>query len=579
MAKHWPLAAALTVLYLAVAACWMISLKRNEGRLVYALDDAYIHMAIAKNIATHGVWGVTRHGFSSASSSILWPALIALAYLAFGVNVITPLLLNILAATGLVVAGYVLLSRQGFPARWCFVGLLALTLCAPLPFLVITGLEHSLHISLAVLFFFLAARFVAEEKPAGQSTFAVQGMLCVVLAVLLAATRFEGLFMIAAACGLLLIRRRVRDAVVLGGFGVLPVVVYGLVSLSRGWYFLPNSVWLKGRRPSFGSFSGIVDSLGNTAYKAMFAQPEMTVIVVGALVVLVLLYRKDSRDWPKKGPGLICRNGPEGASHKLNLVPFSAWSVDKAMMWLLVTTTLLHLQFARTGGFFRYEAYLVACAILGIPAVVYGQFIKDSRPKKGPSLICPNDPASRKLNLVPFLAVGLIGLIALLPFGRRCAASLMLAPRATHNIYEQQYRMASFLQQYYSGRAVAANDIGAISYYADIDLLDLAGLADMDVARARLDGTYGAELIGSLAKARGVKIAVIHDRWFSEHVGLPPAWRKVGQWEISDNAVCADSIVSFFAVNPAEKDALSKHLAEYSARGTYYPRLSAIETR
>ncbi len=29
-------------------------------------------------------------------------------------------------------------------------------------------------------------------------------------------------------------------------------------------------------------------------------------------------------DRPKKGPGLICRNGPEGASHKLNLVPFSA---------------------------------------------------------------------------------------------------------------------------------------------------------------------------------------------------------------------------------------------------------------
>ncbi len=27
---------------------------------------------------------------------------------------------------------------------------------------------------------------------------------------------------------------------------------------------------------------------------------------------------------PKKGPGLICPNGPEGASHKLNLVPFSA---------------------------------------------------------------------------------------------------------------------------------------------------------------------------------------------------------------------------------------------------------------
>ncbi len=32
----------------------------------------------------------------------------------------------------------------------------------------------------------------------------------------------------------------------------------------------------------------------------------------------------DFNSEPKKGPGLICPNGPEGASHKLNLVPFSA---------------------------------------------------------------------------------------------------------------------------------------------------------------------------------------------------------------------------------------------------------------
>ncbi len=33
---------------------------------------------------------------------------------------------------------------------------------------------------------------------------------------------------------------------------------------------------------------------------------------------------RDQTPGPKKGPGLICSNGPEGASHKLNLVPFSA---------------------------------------------------------------------------------------------------------------------------------------------------------------------------------------------------------------------------------------------------------------
>ncbi len=48
-------------------------------------------------------------------------------------------------------------------------------------------------------------------------------------------------------------------------------------------------------------------------------QPDMT-----GLMMLEHRYRLLAQSEPKKGPGLICRNGPEGASHKLNLVPFSA---------------------------------------------------------------------------------------------------------------------------------------------------------------------------------------------------------------------------------------------------------------
>ena len=33
---------------------------KNTGQLSYPLDDAFIHMAISKNIVEHGVWGVTR---------------------------------------------------------------------------------------------------------------------------------------------------------------------------------------------------------------------------------------------------------------------------------------------------------------------------------------------------------------------------------------------------------------------------------------------------------------------------------------------------------------------------------------
>ena len=65
---------ALLFLFLSIGFNLYFSFNRfNE--LVYPLDDAYIHMAISKNLQQHGVWGVTRHQFSSTSSSILFTLL------------------------------------------------------------------------------------------------------------------------------------------------------------------------------------------------------------------------------------------------------------------------------------------------------------------------------------------------------------------------------------------------------------------------------------------------------------------------------------------------------------------------
>jgi hypothetical protein len=33
-------------------------LRQTNGHFVYSLDDPYIHLAVAKNLARHGVWGV-----------------------------------------------------------------------------------------------------------------------------------------------------------------------------------------------------------------------------------------------------------------------------------------------------------------------------------------------------------------------------------------------------------------------------------------------------------------------------------------------------------------------------------------
>ena len=39
---------------------------------VYAVDHAYIHLAMSKNLLMHHVFGVTPYGFTGASSSVVW---------------------------------------------------------------------------------------------------------------------------------------------------------------------------------------------------------------------------------------------------------------------------------------------------------------------------------------------------------------------------------------------------------------------------------------------------------------------------------------------------------------------------
>jgi len=78
--KHWSLIIGVVILWITIAILLSISVGKNKGHLVYALDDAYIHMAIAKNFAEHKVWGVGKEGFTSSSSSLLWTLLLALIY-------------------------------------------------------------------------------------------------------------------------------------------------------------------------------------------------------------------------------------------------------------------------------------------------------------------------------------------------------------------------------------------------------------------------------------------------------------------------------------------------------------------
>ena len=122
------------------------------------------------------------------------------------------------------------------------------------------------------------------------------------------------------------------------------------------------------------------------------------------------------------------------------------------------------MQFASTGWFYRYEAYVM---FFGIYAVAAG--LADHLPSR-------EGGGAGETGLFRAAAVLLLVILVSSPLRVRAAKSLKDTPKASHNIFEQQYQMALFLRQFYQGQVVAANDIGAIDYLADFRLVDLAGL-------------------------------------------------------------------------------------------------------
>ncbi len=175
LSRNWPLYASVLILLLLVWLVLSVSIRQNHGYLVYALDDAYIHMAMAKNFSHSGVWGVTRYGFTPTSSSLLWTLLLSLTYYLGGVNQLAPLLWNLAFALLVLVVANAILSWYKVPAAIKFVTLLGLILLVPIPMLIVSGMEQGLQTLLTILLVFLAARLLSGESPGSAQRDAVGG--------------------------------------------------------------------------------------------------------------------------------------------------------------------------------------------------------------------------------------------------------------------------------------------------------------------------------------------------------------------------------------------------------------------
>lgn len=491
----------------------------QNGRLIYSLDDAYIHMAMAKNVVLHGVWGVTRYGFSSSTSSVLWTLVLSLTYFLTGVRQWTPLILNVLFCCSTLALVYTILRRAKTHPAVTFLVLTVLIFATPMTSLIFIGMEHSMHVLLTIWFAYLAARELsADGSPSG-----IRAAVLPIAAALLTTARYEGLFLLCITCVLLLIRGRFTRSVSIALAGLLPLGIYGLISVHYGWFALPNSILIKGHIAGASGLEHAFRLFGYRDYNKLADHRDLFILAVAAMVLFLRAY-------------LRCR---------------TLWNPFVLMPLMFLFVELIHIQYAATGWIYRYEAYLVAW---GLVMVAEG-IIQEARERAW----------KFDRQLVPAYLAALAAFVFLaIPFSDRGFYGTKNAVLAARDRYVEHVLPAEFVARYYPSGPVALNDLGAMAFFTHARILDLIGLGSKEpVVFRKHPGGYTRQDVQRWTSSQGVRLAVLQVQWDQIYPRIPSGWVEAAQMRIPRNVAYHDFDVGFFATNARQARVLGQQISEF----------------
>jgi len=114
--------------------------------------------------------------------------------------------------------------------------------------------------------------------------------LCI-LAALLGASRYEGFFLVGLACLGFLARRQPLRGVSVGAAALVPVVVFGAISVANGAFFLPNSLMLKAAGESVSALAALFKPFGSEDLAFLQNNRALPILLaIGVLGALVQWY-------------------------------------------------------------------------------------------------------------------------------------------------------------------------------------------------------------------------------------------------------------------------------------------------
>jgi hypothetical protein len=502
--KEIPLDAILIVgVFLLICIVEFLSIfLLNDGKFIYTLDDPYIHLAVAEEIA-RGHYGINGLEFAAPSSSFVWPLLLApLARTAVGE--FFPLVLNL--GFGVLTCLVVLRGvRRVLPSEGGSTGLglpLARVVMAWVVLLgcnvvglVFTGMEHSLQVLLAILVTDGLIQFARTGKT---ERLFVMAVICGPW------VRYENLALTAVACAVLFFKKLPIHALVIGFSALVGLAAFSGFLMSLGLSPIPSSILAK------SYLAGDASGLG----RVLQALPPRLLGDRGVL----LLMMSSALAWHAARPG--CANTRPAAVG-------------------LAAAGLLHACFGAYGWYHRYECYIFGALLYGICTLVA-------------------DPSGRNVGRWVHAHTALLALFGLM-ISYPYIADLFTVPVAANNIYEQQYQMHRFVTEWWK-KPVAVNDLGWVSYRNDAYVLDLWGLGSHEALRARTEGR-DPSWMSSMAQEHGVGLAMVYENWVPASAA---GWIKVGELRLSRARITpAGAVVTFFATSPASVEDIERALQNF----------------
>lgn len=506
--------------FLVAIGFWVVRTVQVTGSLVYALDDAYIHLAVADRLAFTGTWGVQEGVYQSASSAPAWNLLEAALLLVRIPGSVVPLVLGVAASLWALWTA----SRMPVVERFGSVPA-AVALAAALPFsfalvsVTMMGMEHALQVAIALaVLATLADRVGGDRARVRRARWALPVLFLVGTSI-----RYEMLLM-AGACVIAYlfvqfpddadespsIVARLREAATWIVAALVPVVVVAAVNLSFGQYVLPDSVIAKGRDASEG-LSPLRPLL------ALVLDRRLIVLVVVAAAVVVMARRH------LRSPAMA---------------PLIAAVVVVCGFVTFGPVTLSWLG--------RYQAMPVSCLVFAIAMAAVRLPIRR--------------PAAMSALAIAVFVPGVMQL-----------STYSSAVRGSEEIHLQHWQSVEFLNRWYPGGTVAFNDAGVMGYAYDGETIDLIGLTTHEVLVARVQDRYGRDYVEELAARRDIDLVVGYSNWIGS--SLPQNWNEVGRWCLLEpTAVVGSECQSFFAADGAPAAQLAEHLEAF--RGEMDPGIT-----